>query len=193
MCTRRIVRKRSVNSTSFFDLVLVADGTTNSTAMENRNSHTVVNPASVRQGHGFSALANVPSSIDTPVWPEGQNSSCPMSTAQKRSRDFRIQHLDRRQRSHIYIFERWLQSNGYPGEQPFECLSPNDLDQCLAMFFSSIRRRSGEDFAYNSLTSVRTSLARYFRDVGYPYSITSSSFFLKSQSAFKERVKKLPV
>ncbi|XP_064605692.1 uncharacterized protein LOC135470590 isoform X2 [Liolophura sinensis] len=169
------------------------DGTTNSFAMENRNSHSAVNPTSVQHGHGFSALANVPASIHTPVWPEGQNSTCPLSTAQKRSRDLRIQHLDRRQRSHIYIFERWLRTNGYPGERPFECLSPNDLDQYLANFFSSIRRKTGEDFTYNSLTSVRTSLARYFRDVGYPYSITGSGFFLKSQLAFRERVKKLPV
>lgn len=103
------------------------------------------------------------------------------------SREKRLKHMGRRQRSHINIFDRWMRMNVTAEERLFENLPPNELDQYLETFFRNVKRRTGEEFSRNSLFNIRTSLMRYLREVGYPHSITSSGLFVRSQLAFKFR------
>ncbi|XP_064605694.1 uncharacterized protein LOC135470590 isoform X4 [Liolophura sinensis] len=94
----------------------------------------------------------------------------------------RLESLDRRRRSHILVFERWLRNSSSEG-RPLEMIPPDLLDRYLAQFFLTIRTSHGEEFSYRSLLSMRTSLSRFLLDGGYPCNITTSTQFRNSQLA----------
>ncbi|XP_064606266.1 uncharacterized protein LOC135471122 isoform X3 [Liolophura sinensis] len=100
----------------------------------------------------------------------------------------RLSCIDRRLRSHVKVFERWLQCEPYCDFRPIEDIPPPELNNYLADFFPMVKTQSGEEFTPKSLCRLRSSLERYLRDQNYPESITHSDVFLSSKLAYKTKM-----
>lgn len=88
-------------------------------------------------------------------------------------------------------FERWLASKEKSNRRPMEQIPPAELDRYLSDFFSTVKKRSGQDYNSDTLLSLRSYIDRYLREKGYPCSITKSDVFANSQMAFKVRRQEL--
>ncbi|XP_064596747.1 uncharacterized protein LOC135463418 [Liolophura sinensis] len=88
-------------------------------------------------------------------------------------------------------FERWLAVKEKSNRRPMEHIPPAELDKYLTDFFSTVKKRSGQDYNSDTLLSLRSYIDRYLREKGYPCSITKSDVFANSQVAFKVRRQEL--
>lgn len=100
----------------------------------------------------------------------------------------RLSCIDRRLRSHVKVFERWIQCEPFCDFRPIEDIPPPELNNYLADFFPMVKTQSGEEFTPKSLCRLRSSLERYLRDQSYPESITHSDVFLSSKLAYKTKI-----
>ncbi|XP_064597192.1 uncharacterized protein LOC135463713 isoform X6 [Liolophura sinensis] len=90
-------------------------------------------------------------------------------------------------RSAVVHFENWLKEGHRRDNRYIEDIPPKILDEYLVEYFSVVRKVSGEDYSIGSFKSLRSCMELYLKQKEYPFSITSSHEFLKSQKAFKLR------
>ncbi|XP_064597061.1 uncharacterized protein LOC135463632 isoform X14 [Liolophura sinensis] len=91
----------------------------------------------------------------------------------------------------VRTFERWLERQSNQSQRKIETIPPVELDSYLVEFFSSVKNISGKDYSSESFRILRTNISSYLKDQHYPASITSSSVFARSQSAFMLRKRRL--
>lgn len=90
-------------------------------------------------------------------------------------------------RSAVVRFENWLKERRHRDDRYIENIPPKILDEYLAEYFSIVRKVSGEDYSIASFISLRSCMELQLKQKEYPFSITSSFQFLKSQKAFSLR------
>ncbi|XP_074020141.1 uncharacterized protein KIAA1958-like [Numenius arquata] len=91
----------------------------------------------------------------------------------------------KRNRGDIKIFKDWLVLHCPSETREIHNLPPEDLDNYLASFYSSAKRRNGTEFSASSLHFYQSSIERYLRDHGYEYSVAKGLEFRASQKALK--------
>ncbi|KAK2541933.1 hypothetical protein Q9966_003759 [Columba livia] len=85
----------------------------------------------------------------------------------------------------IKTFKDWLVLH-YPSEtREIYKLPPEDLDNYLALFYTSAKRQNGTDFSPSSLHFLQSSIERYLKDHNYEYSVIKGWEFRASQEALK--------
>ncbi|XP_064596899.1 uncharacterized protein LOC135463552 isoform X13 [Liolophura sinensis] len=85
-------------------------------------------------------------------------------------------------------FEKWVRHTVCQKERRrIEEYPSDELDSLLAVFFATVRKNNGMEYKPSSLKSVRQSLEYYLKERKYPYSITASPQFIKSQTAYRKR------
>ncbi|KAM6331623.1 uncharacterized protein KIAA1958 homolog isoform 2-T2 [Alca torda] len=85
----------------------------------------------------------------------------------------------------IKTFKDWLVLHCPSETREIYNLPPEDLDNYLASFYSSAKRRNGTDFSASSLHFYQSSIERYLKDHSYEYSVVKGLEFRASQEALK--------
>lgn len=85
----------------------------------------------------------------------------------------------------IKTFKDWLVLHCPLETREIYNLPPEDLDNYLALFYSSAKRRNGTDFSASSLHFYQSSIERYLKDHSYEYSVVKGLEFRASQEALK--------
>ncbi|XP_009885516.1 PREDICTED: uncharacterized protein LOC104288410 [Charadrius vociferus] len=85
----------------------------------------------------------------------------------------------------IKIFKDWLVLHCPSETREIYDLPPEDLNNYLASFYSSAKRRNGTDFSANSLHFYQSSIERYLKDHNYEYSVVKGPEFRASREALK--------
>ncbi|XP_064597058.1 uncharacterized protein LOC135463632 isoform X11 [Liolophura sinensis] len=88
-------------------------------------------------------------------------------------------------------FERWLWALSAHDRREIFKIPPEELDGYLAEFFTTIKRRSGEEYQPKSLTNLRKRIDHYLIDCGYPHSIISHRLFEGSRNALRRKLEEL--
>ncbi|XP_064596655.1 uncharacterized protein LOC135463325 [Liolophura sinensis] len=92
--------------------------------------------------------------------------------------------------SAVGTLERWMWKK-HGEERLIEDMPVEVLDSYLVGFFTHIKKPDGRDYSSESLLNLRGFLERFLREKGYPSSISKSAVFSRSQTAFKQRRRKL--
>ncbi|XP_065555974.1 uncharacterized protein KIAA1958 homolog isoform X2 [Lathamus discolor] len=85
----------------------------------------------------------------------------------------------------IKVFKDWLALHCPLETREAYELPPQDLDNYLALFYSSAKRQNGTDFSPCSLHFFQSSIERYLKDHSYKYSVVRGPEFRASQEALK--------
>lgn len=85
----------------------------------------------------------------------------------------------------IKVFKDWLVLHCPLETREVYKLPPQDLDNYLALFYSSAKRQNGTDFSPCSLHFLQSSIERYLKDHSYKYSVVRGLEFRASQEALK--------
>ncbi|KAM9265554.1 uncharacterized protein RDI95_013038 isoform 1-T1 [Morus bassanus] len=85
----------------------------------------------------------------------------------------------------IKIFKDWLILHCPSETHEIYKLPPKDLDNYLALFYTSAKRQNGTDFSASSLHFFQSSIERYLKDHNYKYSVVKGLEFKASQEALK--------
>ncbi|OPJ86579.1 hypothetical protein AV530_006720 [Patagioenas fasciata monilis] len=85
----------------------------------------------------------------------------------------------------IKTFKDWLVSRCPSETREIYKLPPEDLDNYLALFYTSAKRQNGTDFSSGSLHFLQSSIERYLKDHNYEYSVVKGREFRASQEALK--------
>ncbi|XP_009870207.1 PREDICTED: uncharacterized protein LOC104275846, partial [Apaloderma vittatum] len=88
----------------------------------------------------------------------------------------------------IKVFKDWLVSHCPSETLEIHRLPPEQLDNYLALFYSSAKRQDGRDFSANSLSFFQSYIDRYLKDHNYEYSVAKGSEFRMSQEVLKLKV-----
>lgn len=88
-------------------------------------------------------------------------------------------------------FERWLWALSPHDRREIFKIPPEQLDGYLAEFFTTIKRRSGEEYQPKSLTNLRKRIDHYLIDCGYQHSIISHPLFEGSRNALRKKLDEL--
>lgn len=89
--------------------------------------------------------------------------------------------------SAVRSFECWLDSHYAKPEDKgrnIEDIPPKELDEYLVDFFAVVTKQSGKQYDRDSFKSVRSYLDRFLKERQYPYSISKSGMFVKSQESY---------
>lgn len=89
--------------------------------------------------------------------------------------------------SAVSIFGRWFRRKSPGDSRQIEQIPPEELDDLLADFFTTVKKKDGGEYYPRSLHLLRTCLESHLKKTGYPVSITKSVFFNKSSAAFRTR------
>ncbi|XP_077990940.1 uncharacterized protein KIAA1958-like [Glandiceps talaboti] len=76
-------------------------------------------------------------------------------------------------------------------KRKLEAIPPCDLDPLLSRFYLSIRKKNGEEYEPDSISSYQKSIDRYLRDYNYGLSIIRDEDFGKSREALAAKRKQL--
>lgn len=87
----------------------------------------------------------------------------------------------------IKVFKDWLAFHCPLETREVYELPPQDLDNYLALFYSSAKRQNGTDFSPCSLHFFQSSIERYLKDHSYKYSVVRGLEFRASQEALKQK------
>ncbi|XP_061322646.1 uncharacterized protein KIAA1958 homolog [Pezoporus flaviventris] len=85
----------------------------------------------------------------------------------------------------IKVFKDWLALHCPLETREAYELPPQDLDNYLALFYSSAKRQNGTDFSPCSLHFFQSAIERYLKDHSYKYSVVRGPEFRASQEALK--------
>uniref|UniRef100_A0A8C4U3P9 ZMYM2-like/QRICH1 C-terminal domain-containing protein n=1 Tax=Falco tinnunculus TaxID=100819 RepID=A0A8C4U3P9_FALTI len=91
----------------------------------------------------------------------------------------------------IKTFRDWLVLHCPSEMREIHKLPPEDLDNYLALFYSSAKRQNGGDFSARSLHSFQSNIKRYLKDHNYKYSLANGLEFRASQEALKLKLQHL--
>lgn len=89
----------------------------------------------------------------------------------------------------VHIFQEFLQSRGLSTN--FEGMNVEDLNTCLANFYSNVRRRQGENYSKNSLMAIRQGLRRHLQNPPFfrDFDIVTDSRFQEANNALKSAMR----
>lgn len=92
--------------------------------------------------------------------------------------------------SAVSALERWVWTMT-SSHKHIETMQPTELDDHLATFFRNLRKPDGSEYDLAHLSKTRSYIERFLREKEYPWSITRSPEFQKSQLAFSMSKKNL--
>uniref|UniRef100_A0A8C9LAL0 ZMYM2-like/QRICH1 C-terminal domain-containing protein n=1 Tax=Pavo cristatus TaxID=9049 RepID=A0A8C9LAL0_PAVCR len=87
----------------------------------------------------------------------------------------------------IKAFREWLDVHCPSEAREIHRLPPKDLDNYLALFYTSAKKQNGRDFSTGSLQFFQNSIDRYLKDHSYGYSVVKGSEFRASQEALRQK------
>ena len=90
----------------------------------------------------------------------------------------------------VHLFQEYLHARGK--SITFEGMRVEDLNLCLADFFSNVRSRHGEVYSKNSLMAIRQGIRRHLQSPPFfrEFDIVTDSRFLEANNAIKEAMKR---
>lgn len=98
--------------------------------------------------------------------------------------------LSRKAVSAVTAFCGWLQKTS--GDlRSIETIPANELDSYLCTYFSTITKKDGSPYLPSSLESLRDGINRHLKEHGYPFSISMSVEFTRSQLAYRQHIHRL--
>nr|XP_009503107.1 PREDICTED: uncharacterized protein KIAA1958-like [Phalacrocorax carbo] len=116
--------------------------------------------------------------------PESKNRDSPPASSNKNV----LKKWEKKRRCNagdIKIFKDWLVLHCPSETHEIYELPPKDLDNYLALFYTSAKRQNGTDFSASSLHFFQSSIERYLKDHNYEYSVVKGLEFKASQEALK--------
>ncbi|XP_074933415.1 uncharacterized protein KIAA1958 homolog [Phalacrocorax aristotelis] len=116
--------------------------------------------------------------------PESKNRDSPPASSNKNVLK-KWEKKRRRNAGDIKIFKDWLVLHCPSETHEIYKLPPKDLDNYLALFYTSAKRQNGTDFSASSLHFFQSSIERYLKDHNYEYSVVKGLEFKASQEALK--------
>ncbi|XP_070546059.1 uncharacterized protein KIAA1958-like [Ptychodera flava] len=90
----------------------------------------------------------------------------------------------------VAVFEEWKTAMTTE-RRPLTEIPPSDLDPLLAKFFLGIRKKNGDDYEPDSISSYQKSIERWLRDNDYGASIIRDEAFASSRRALAAKRKQL--
>ncbi|XP_070547977.1 uncharacterized protein KIAA1958-like [Ptychodera flava] len=90
----------------------------------------------------------------------------------------------------VAVFEEWRQSMTTEIRR-IEDIPPPELDPLLGRFYLSVRKKNGEEYEPDSISSYQKSIDRHLRNANYGYSIMRDELFQKSRDALAAKRKQL--
>ncbi|XP_064597102.1 uncharacterized protein LOC135463662 isoform X1 [Liolophura sinensis] len=117
--------------------------------------------------------------------------SSPGDHARRKSRIVSADRLPKQTLSNMLsgagTFERWLWNQPGTERQNIVDMSPDQLDQYLADFFTTVTRTPGLDYKVESFQALKVNIDRYFKEAHYPESLKTSPLFARSRAAYSRR------
>ena len=95
----------------------------------------------------------------------------------------------RKTESDLNLLKTWLLDNGEQREP--RAIRPSELDLYLARFYLEAKKKNGEPYEPSSLSSLQTSLIRYFKENDYEEDIKTSARFSHSRAVLSAKQKQL--
>ncbi|XP_031460080.1 uncharacterized protein KIAA1958 homolog [Phasianus colchicus] len=92
-----------------------------------------------------------------------------------------------RNAANIKVFREWLDVRCPSETREIHKLPPKDLDNYLALFYTSAKKQNGTDFSTGSLQFFQNSIDKYLKEHSYEYSVVKGSEFRASQEALKQK------
>lgn len=123
--------------------------------------------------------------------------SSPRDHARRRSRIVSADSLPKQTLSNMLsgagTFERWLWNQPGTERQSIVDMPPDQLDQYLADFFTTVTRTPGLDYKVESFQALKVNIDRYFKEAQYPESLKTSPLFARSRDAYSRRRRQLAI
>ncbi|KAM6369075.1 uncharacterized protein KIAA1958-like [Pluvialis apricaria] len=116
--------------------------------------------------------------------PEGNNADHPSASSYESGLK-KWEKKRKRNSGDIKIFKDWLVLHCPSETREIYNLPPEDLNNYLASFYSSAKRRNGTDFSANSLHFYQSGIERYLKDHNYEYSVVKGLEFRAAREALK--------
>lgn len=90
----------------------------------------------------------------------------------------------------VKLLEEFLRSENND-EREVHTIAPAELNQCLAEFIRSVRRKDGEDYEPSSLRGLVSSIERHLKKNDYPASIINDKQFELTRKSLQSKQKEL--